>query len=66
MTDKELKYNIATVSMNAEWLANRDEALREQIAKEIEASKVPLSGLIHDLAFNDAIRLAAAIARGQK
>lgn len=39
--------------------------LREDIAREIEAAKVPLSGLIHDLAFNDAIRLAAKIARGQ-
>ena len=34
-------------------------AVREQVATEIEGLKVPLSGLIYDIAFNEAVRESA-------
>ena len=71
MNEQEYQRDLSTITMNAEWLNNFEQQLREQIAKEIEDSYKNM--WIVDLVFNNGkptycIRVndATAIARGQK
>jgi hypothetical protein len=79
MSEQEYKRDLSTITMNAEWLNNYEQELREQIAKEIEPrlfaalgmasmcwSEVPTGVFDSERAEEIGNELLDLIARGQK
>ena len=70
---EEYKRSMNTITMNADWLANYEQELREQIAKEIENMEYEENmhhtrreTIIVKAYWEEAKLEAARIARGQK